>query len=76
MGRRRGAPELIAREGDLVVLRDRERPSGRLLRQDDMDASYVDLEDPQRLGFDYLDTGAAYRALRCEEPTQLAGPAV
>ena len=54
MGRRRGAPELIAREGDLVVLRDRERPSGRLLRQDDMDASYVDLEHPQWLGFDYL----------------------
>jgi len=54
VGRRRAAPELIAREGDLVVLRDRERPSGRLLRQDDMDASYVDLEDPKRLGFEYL----------------------
>ena len=54
MGRRRAAPELIAREGDLVVLRDRERPSGRLLRQDDMDASYVDLADAQHLGFEYL----------------------
>ena len=51
---RRAAPELIAQEGDLVVLRDRERPSGRLLRQDDMDASYVDLADPRRLGFPYL----------------------
>jgi predicted O-methyltransferase YrrM len=54
VGRRRADRDLIAREGDLVVLRDRERPSGRLLRQDDMDASYVDLADPQRLAFDYL----------------------
>jgi predicted O-methyltransferase YrrM len=54
VGRRRADQDLIAREGDLVVLRDRERPSGRLLRQDDMDASYVDLADPQRLAFDYL----------------------
>jgi hypothetical protein len=30
------------------------RPSGRLLRQDDMDASYVDLADPTHLEFDYL----------------------
>jgi predicted O-methyltransferase YrrM len=54
MGRRGADRDLIAREGDLVVLRDRERPSGRLLRQDDMDASYVDLAEPQRLTFDYL----------------------
>jgi spermidine synthase len=54
MGRRRAAPELIAAAGELTVLRDRDRPSGRLLRQGDMDASYVDLADPQHLEFDYL----------------------
>jgi spermidine synthase len=54
MGRRRSAPLLIAREGDLAVLRDPDRPGGRLLRQGDMDASYVDLGDPRHLEFDYL----------------------
>jgi|SRR5829696_2446109 len=54
MGRRRAAPELVARIGELAVLRDRERPSGRLLRQGEMDASYVDLADAQHLEFDYL----------------------
>jgi len=54
VGRRRAAPELIAAAGDLVVLRDRERPSGRLLRQRDMEASYVDLADEKYLDFDYL----------------------
>ncbi len=34
--------------------RDTERPSGRLLRQRGMDASYVDLADPTHLEFDYL----------------------
>jgi spermidine synthase len=54
VGRRRAAPELIAAAGDLAVLRDRERPSGRLLRQGEMDASYVDLADARQLEFDYL----------------------
>jgi spermidine synthase len=54
VGRRRAAPLLIAASGDLAVLRDRERPSGRLLRQGDMDASYVDLADARHLEFDYL----------------------
>ena len=54
MGRRRAAPELIAAVGELAVLRDRERPSGRLLRQGEMDASYVDLADARHLEFDYL----------------------
>jgi spermidine synthase len=54
VGRRRAAPELVASAGDLAVLRDRERPSGRLLRQGDMEASYVDLADPRHLQFDYL----------------------
>jgi spermidine synthase len=54
VGRRRAAPLVIAARGDLAVLRDRERPSGRLLRQGDMDASYVDLADARHLEFDYL----------------------
>ena len=54
MGRRRAAPLLIAAAGDLAVLGDRERPSGRLLRQGEMDASYVDLADARHLEFDYL----------------------
>ena len=40
--------------GDLVVQRDAGRPTGRLLRQGDMDASYIDLADPRHLEFDYL----------------------
>jgi hypothetical protein len=54
MGRRRSTDPVIARVGDLVVERDPGRPTGRLLRQDDMDASYVDLADAQHLEFDYL----------------------
>jgi len=54
MARRRTLDPVIARIGDLVVERDPGRPSGRLLRQDDMDASYVDLADAQHLEFDYL----------------------
>lgn len=54
MGRRRAEPEPIAVAGELAVMRDRERPSGRLLRQGEMDASYVDLADPRHLEFDYL----------------------
>ena len=54
MGRRRAEPELIAAAGELTVLRDRERPSGRLLCQGEMEASYVDLADARHLEFDYL----------------------
>jgi hypothetical protein len=54
MTRLRAAPEIIASRGDLVVERDPRRPSGRLLRQGGMDASYVDLADPSHLEFDYL----------------------
>jgi spermidine synthase len=54
MARRRSASLLVAAEGDLAVLRDAVRPTGRLLRQGDMDASYVDLADPRHLEFDYL----------------------
>jgi hypothetical protein len=42
------------RRGDLVAERDPQRPSAWLLRQHDMDASYVDLADPLHLEFDYL----------------------
>lgn len=45
---------VLARDGDLVIERDRERPSGRLLRQNGMEASYVDLANPRHLEFDYL----------------------
>jgi spermidine synthase len=54
VGRRRAAPQLVASAGELAVLRDRDRPSGRLLRQGEMDASYVDLADVRHLEFDYL----------------------
>src|SRR4051794_13872918 len=54
MARRRSGPEILAQTGELLVQRDGDRPSGRLLRQGDMDASYVDLADPRHLEFDYL----------------------
>jgi spermidine synthase len=54
MARRRSAPLIVATAGDLLVQRDAGRPTGRLLRQGDMDASYVDLADPRHLEFDYL----------------------
>jgi spermidine synthase len=66
--RRRSAPEILAQHGDLLVQRDADRPSGRLLRQGEMDASYVDLADPRHLEFDYLrrmrDVVEAQRARR------------
>src|SRR3954447_2879880 len=54
MARRRSASLLVAESGKLTVLRDAERPAGRLLRQGDREASYVDLADPRHLEFDYL----------------------
>lgn len=54
MARRRSLDPVIARVGDLVVERDPGRRTGRLLRQDDMDASYIDLADARHLEFDYL----------------------
>ena len=55
MARRRddGRKTLVLR-GDLVAERDPRRPSGRLLRQREMEASYIDLADPRHLEFDYL----------------------
>jgi spermidine synthase len=53
MGDRR-EPATLVRRGELAIERDRSRPSGRLLRQDGMDASYIDLADPSHLEFDYM----------------------
>jgi spermidine synthase len=52
--RLRAQPTTIATRGELIAERDPLRPSGRLLRQAGMDASYVDLADPARLEFDYM----------------------
>jgi hypothetical protein len=54
MSRGRGVEKVIAERGEAVVVRDPDRPSGRLLRQAGMDSSYVDLADPSHLEFDYL----------------------
>jgi len=54
VARLRAVQRTIARRGELIAERDPLRPSGRLLRQADMDASYVDLADPAHLEFDYL----------------------
>jgi hypothetical protein len=54
MGRLRSLDPIIARDGELVVERDATRPTGRLLRQGEMDSSYVDLADPRHLEFAYM----------------------
>jgi hypothetical protein len=50
----RARNHVVAVDGDLIVERDPQRPSARLLRQGEMDASYVDLADARHLEFDYL----------------------
>jgi hypothetical protein len=45
---------VLVRRGELVIERDPARPTGRLLRQGEMDASYVDLADATHLEFDYM----------------------
>jgi len=49
-----GVGQTLFRRGELVAERDPLRPSGRLLRQGDMEASYVDLANPRHLEFDYM----------------------
>jgi hypothetical protein len=72
----RAVPEVLARRGDLVVERDPSRPSGRLLRQDDMEVSYVDLADPSHLEFDYLRwMRIVLRAARARRVLHLGGGA-
>lgn len=76
MARLRAVPETIARRGDLVVERDPLRASGRLLRQADMDASYIDLADPSHLEFDYLRwMRIVLRAARARRVLHLGGGA-
>ena len=54
MAHRQHRPRTIARRGDLIAEVDPLRPSGRLLRQAGMEASYVDLADATHLEFDYM----------------------
>jgi hypothetical protein len=54
VSRARNLPTIVARSGELIAERDPLRPTGRLLRQADMDASYIDLADPRHLEFDYM----------------------
>lgn len=54
VARTRATLKIVSGQDDLVAERDPRRPSGWLLRQGDMDASYVDLADPSHLEFDYL----------------------
>jgi hypothetical protein len=44
----------VARYGELIAEIDPQRPSGRILRQAGMEASYVDLADATHLEFDYM----------------------
>jgi hypothetical protein len=54
VARRRSADTILARDGELIVERDPARPTGRLLIQQEMESSYVDLADPTHLEFDYM----------------------
>jgi hypothetical protein len=54
MARLRAVDTIVARHGDLIVERDPARATGRLLRQGDMDSSYVDLADETHLEFEYM----------------------
>ena len=54
MSRLRTVDPVVVRDGDLVVERDPARTTGRLLRQGEMDSSYVDLADASHLEFDYM----------------------
>jgi hypothetical protein len=74
--RLRSVPTVIAQRGDLVVERDPARPSGRVLRDGGMDASYVDLADPSHLEFDYLRwIQIVLRAVRARRVLHLGGGA-
>ncbi len=54
MAHRQQHTRTIAQSGELIAEVDPRRPSGRLLRHDQMDASYVDLADVTHLEFDYM----------------------
>jgi len=53
VARRRVTHPVLARDGELIVERDPGRPTGRLLIQEEMESSYVDLANPTHLEFDY-----------------------
>lgn len=76
MARLRVLDPVIARDGDLVVERDRHRPTGRLLRQGEMDSSYVDLADARHLEFDYMRwLRIVLRAARARRVVHIGGAA-
>ncbi len=54
MPHRQTRTHTVAQAGELIVEIDPDRPSGRILRQADMDASYIDLADATHLEFDYM----------------------
>jgi hypothetical protein len=54
MAHRQKGRRTLAETGELTAEVDPLRPSGRLLRQAGMDASYVDLADVTHLEFDYM----------------------
>jgi hypothetical protein len=74
--RRTAVPKTLARRGNLIAELDPRRPSGRLLRQGDMDVSYVDLAEPSHLEFDYLRwMRIALRAARARRILHVGGGA-
>ena len=76
MARLRAVVSVVARAGDLVVELDPNRPTGRLLRQGEMDASYVDLADPTHLEFDYMRwMRIVLRAMRARRVVHVGGAA-
>jgi hypothetical protein len=76
VSRQRVTQVVVSARGDLVVERDPLRPSGRLLRQDGMDASYIDLADPTHLEFDYLRwMRVVLRACDCRRVLHVGGGA-
>lgn len=67
---------VLATDRDLIVERDPARTSGRLLRQDGMDASYIDLADARHLEFDYLRWARiVLRAFRARHVLHVGGAA-
>lgn len=54
MPHRQTRTRTVAQSGELIVDMDPQRPSGRILRQAGMDASYIDLADATHLEFDYM----------------------
>jgi hypothetical protein len=76
MARLRAVDTIVVRHGDLIVERDPARPTGRLLRQGDMDSSYVDLADATHLEFEYMRWARiVLRATRARHVVHVGGAA-